>query len=158
MTTIHHRLAPSLTKHLHPHVLAAFRDNLIGRTCALEFTNVCHDRQLEMLADMKRVGDYSSAFCRTLVIQTPASRRTKRAMRRAWAEDDERKQQMLARLQHAEKQHAFYAQLYRQYSTDLMKLVFYVRKMLANTKIESHLQSHHSEILVRFRQIVGEMG
>jgi len=158
MTTIRHRLAPSLTKHLHPNVLAAFRDNLIGRTCAMEFTNTCHDRQLEMLADMKRVGDYSPTFCRTLVIQTPASRRAKKEVRKSWAEDDVRKQQMLARLQHAEKQHAFYAQLYRQYSTDLLKLVFYVRKMLANAKVESHLQSHNSEILVRFRQVVGEIG
>jgi hypothetical protein len=65
---------------------------------------------------------------------------------------------MLARLQHAEKQHSFYAQLYRQHSTDLMKLVFYVRRLLPNAKLEAHLQAHHAEILARFRQVVGEIG
>lgn len=158
LKTIHHRLAPSLSKSLHPDVLTAFNDDRIGRTCAMEFTNVNHDRQLEMLADMKRVGDYSPAFCRTLVIQTSASKRTKRQVRRAWADDDVRKQQMLVRLQHAEKQHAFYSQLYRQYSTDLLKLVFFVRKMLANAKVEAHLRGNHAEILDRFYQVVGEIG
>jgi len=157
MTTIKYRLAPSLAKLLHPDVHSAFNKDVIGRVCALEFTNVCPDRQLEMLADMKRVGDYSPAFCRTLVIQTSASRRTKRQARKAWAVDDARKQQMLARLQHAEKQHAFYSQLYRQYSTDLLKMVFYVRKMLANAKVEAFLLANHAEILTRFRQVVGEM-
>ena len=33
----------------------AFRENLIGRTCALEFKNVCQERQVEMLADMKPI-------------------------------------------------------------------------------------------------------
>ena len=111
-----------------------------------------------MLADMKRVRDYSTAFCRTLVIQTSASRRKRRQTRRAWAEDDARKQQMLARLQHAEKQHAFYSQLYPQYSTDLLKLVFFVRKMIANSKGEAFLTANHSDILGRFRSVAGEVG
>ena len=157
MKTIQHRLTPSLTKLLHNGILAAFRDNLVGRACALEFTTVCHERQLDMLAEMKRVGDFSAAFCRALVIQTPANQRTKRQGRKAWAEDDERKNQMITRLQHAEKQHGFYAQLYRQYSTDLLKLVFYVRKMLANAKVDAYLQAHHAEIITRFRQVVGEI-
>lgn len=157
ITSLQHRLTPSLAKHLHSNVLTAFHENIVGRSCALEFTNVCHERQLEILAEMKRVEDYSTSFCRTLVIQTSASRRTKRNGKKAWTEDDEKKKNMVVRLEHAEKQHDFYAQLYRQYTTDLMKLVFYVRKMLANTKVATHLQNHHDEILARFRQVVGEI-
>jgi hypothetical protein len=51
-----------------------------------------------------------------------------------------------------------FAQPYRKYSTDLLKPVFYGRKLLANAKVETCLQVHHPEILTRFRQVIGEAG
>lgn len=157
MTTIRHRLAPMLVKSLHPDVVIAFQDNVIGKICAIEFTSVVPERQAEILAEMQKYGDNSPAFCRSLVLQTPMGQRTKRKKhRKVWAQDDDRKKDMVSRLEHAEKQHDFYSCLYRQYSTDLMKLVFYVRSIITNPKAEQYLEAKHSDIFSRFKQIVFE--
>ena len=157
MTTIRHRLAPMLAKNLHPQVVIAFQDNLISKLCAIEFTSVVPERQVEILAEMQKYGDNSPAFCRSLVLQTPMGQRTKKKKhRKAWAQDDDRKKDMVSRLEHAEKQHDFYSCLYRQYSTDLMKLVFHVRSIITNPKAEQYLQSKHSDLLSRFKQIIFE--
>ncbi len=156
MKSIRSRLVPNLIKQLHPSVIAAFKENQISKLCALELVHVTHERQAEILKEMKKIGDFSATFCRTLVIQTPASQRNRNKLaRKAWAEDDDRKRDMVARLDHAEKQHDFYAQLYRQYSADLLKIVFYVRKMISNPKIEEYLQAKHAEVLARFRAVIG---
>jgi len=157
MTTIRHRLAPTLVKSLHPKVVTAFQEDRIGKICAVEFTAVIPERQAEILAEMEKAGDYSPAFCRSLVIQTPMTHRTKKKQhRKIWAQDDERKQDMVARLEQAEKQHDFYSGLYRQYSTDLMKLIFYVRSLITKPKVEQSLQAHHAESFARFKGIVFE--
>ncbi|MCE3019243.1 MAG: hypothetical protein LW870_25670, partial [Pirellula sp.] len=46
-------------------------------------------------------------------------------------------------LQEAEQQQDFYTGLYRQYTTNLLKLVIYVRSLLNNPEIKSYLQTHH---------------
>jgi ParB family transcriptional regulator, chromosome partitioning protein len=152
--SIRHRLAPRLASNLHPEVVKTFEGDVIGRMCALELASVLPERQLEILCEMKRIGDYSPAFCRSLIIQTPMAKRTKKKrQRRAWAEDEERKKDMVSRLEHAEKQHDFYSTLYRQYSADLLRMTFYIRKLVTNPRIEAHLKSHHPEILARFNEI-----
>jgi hypothetical protein len=155
MRSIRYRLAPLLMKQLHPDVVTAFKEDLIAKPCATEFTNVTPERQAEIMSEMKEAGDYSPSFCRSLVLQTPASQRNKRKSPRvAWAENDGRRKDLVARLEHAEKQHDFYSGLYRQYSTDLMKLVFYVRKIISNGNVEKHLAAHHPDLLVRLREVV----
>ena len=125
------RLVPNLIRQLHPTVVSAFKENRISRQCALEFAFVLPERQVEIYTEMKRVGDFSPAFCRALVIQSPPAQRCRsRQPRKSWAQDDARRKGMMSRLDHAEKQHSFYAQLYRQYTADLLKTVFYVRKLL----------------------------
>ena len=155
MKSIKSRLVPNLIKQLHPDVVAAFKENEVSKMCALELMHVTHERQREIFKEMKKNGDFSPAFCRALVIQTPASQRNKnKQARKAWAEDDDRKRDMIARLEHAEKQHDFYSHLYRQYSSDLLKVVFYVRKMISNPQIEGYLQANHTEVLARFRSVI----
>lgn len=155
MKTIRHRLAPNLMKQLHPEVVTAFKDNLITRPAALEMTSVMPTRQAAILAEMRRLGDFSPSFCRALVMQTPEGQRnTKRPYRRPWAENDTKRKDMIARLEHAEQQHDFYSGLYRQYSTDLMKLVFYVRKIVSKERVERHLAARHPDVLARFREVV----
>jgi hypothetical protein len=61
---------------------------------------------------------------------------------------------MMAKLQEAEKSHGFYSSLYRQYSADLMRVTFYVRRILANPKIEGYLSANHREIVAQFREII----
>lgn len=157
MRSIKYRLAPNLLKELHPDVVKAFKEDEITKPCALEFTNVVSERQKEMLTEMKEVGDLSPSFCRTLVLQTPQNQRNKKKTQRvAWVENDGRKKDLVSRLEHAEKQHDFYAGLYRQYSTDLMKLTFYVRKLISNQRVVQHLTSANPDILSRFREVVFE--
>jgi hypothetical protein len=155
MKSIRHRLAPNLIKQLHAEVVAAFKENQLTRPAAMEMTSVLPARQAEVLEEMRRVGDFSPSFCRALVIQTPEPQRNaKRPYRRPWAENDSKKRDMVTRLEHAEQQHDFYSGLYRQYSTDLMKLVFYVRKIISNPKVEKHLAAQHPDVLARFREVV----
>ena len=155
MKSIRYRLAPTLVKQLHPKVVKAFKENLIGKPSAMELTYVIQARQAEILAEMKEAGDNSPSFCRALVIQTPPAQRSrKKRQRKAWAEDDQRKSDMVSRLEHAEQQHDFYSGLYRQYSADLMKLTFYARKLITTPGIEAYLQENHAEILERFRGVV----
>ena len=157
MKSIRYRLAPTLVKQLHPEAVKAFKDNRIAKPCATELTYVVPRRQAEILSEMEEVGDYSPSFCRSLVIQTPAAQRSKKKNQRtAWAQDDDRKKDLVSRLEHAEQQHGFYSTLYRQYSADVMKISFYVRKMITNDHLKEYLHEHHPDILERFRQVVLE--
>lgn len=155
MKSIRYRLAPTLVKQLHPEVVAAFKEDLIGKPAARELTYVIPSRQAEILSEMAEVGDYSPSFCRSLVIQTPASQKSKKKkQRKAWAQDDDRKKDLVSRLEHAEQQHGFYATLYRQYSTDLMKLSFHVRSIITNLRLKEYLEDRHPDILARLSAIV----
>lgn len=159
MKSIRYRLVPTLIKQLHPDVVAAFKEDHIGRACARELTNVEPARQAEIVREMRERSDFSASFGRALVLQTPESQMSKkRGYRKAWAESDEKKKNMVTRLEHAEQQHDFYAGLYRQYSTDLMKLSFYVRKLTGNERVEKHLTAHHPTILGRFKDVLAEAG
>ena len=116
---------------------------------------VTQPRQAEILKDMRKIGDFSPIFCRTLAIQTPDELRNKnKQQQKAWVDDDGRKRGMVERLKHAEQQHEFYASLYGKYSGDLLKLAFYVRKMLTIPSIETYLQANHAEILTRCKSVI----
>jgi len=155
MKSIRYRLAPTLVKQLHADVVAAFKENLITKPCARELTYVLPARQAEILKEMAEVGDYSPSFCRSLVMQTPEKlRNKKRKQRKQWAEDDDRKKDLVSRLEHVEQQHDFYSTLYRQYSTDLMKLSFHVRRIVTTPKLKEYLEGHHPELLTRLSDIV----
>ena len=157
MQSIRYRLAPTLMKQLHPEVVQAFKENLIGKSSANELINVVPERQKEILQEMKSVGDFSPSFCRALAIQSPESMMNKkRPCRKAWADDADKKKNIVSQLEHAEQQHDFYAALYRQYSTDLMKLIFYVRKLLSNERAQQYLTAKHPAILARFKEVVFE--
>ena len=54
---------------------------------------------------------------------------------------DEKKSDLLKRLREAEQQQDFYSGLYRQYTTNLLKLVIYVRSLLSNERAKQYLQA-----------------
>lgn len=158
MKSIRYRLAPTLLAQLHPKVAEAFEQDLVGRTTAKEMSGVRPERQAEMLKEMKRVHDYSPAFIRALILKTPPElRNPKRNPRKPWSEDKIQRNQLVSRLEDADKQHDFYTRLYRQYSADLLKMTLYVRKIITTPALSAYLTEHHATTLRDLSEIVLEV-
>jgi len=158
MTTIWHRLAPTLLKDVHPQIAKAFEDDVISKSCVKEITAVRPERQLEILKEMKAKRNFSLTFLRALVIGTPESKKNPDRMpRKPWIKDPAKRKALVMRLDEAAKQHDFYSTLYRRYSTDLLKMCFYVRQLITNTSLSAYLEAKHPEILNNFKQIIAEI-
>jgi ParB family transcriptional regulator, chromosome partitioning protein len=156
MKSINYRLSPNLIKELHPAVVKAFKKDLLTRSTARELIYVKRERQAEIVGEMAAMSDYSMAFCRSLVIRTPVDQmnpRNKRE-RKAWADDGKRKKDIVANLEKAEKQYDFYRTLYRQYSTDLLKMTVYVRGVIMNPAAGDYLAEKHPQVLKQLRDVV----
>lgn len=158
MKTISYRLGEGVVKELHPRVVKAMDDGVVSRRCAREFAYVKPERQLAMLREMQKTGDHSLSFARALVLKTPGGLRNPRKKRKLWVDHDEKRFELVAKLQKVEKDHNFYARLYRRYCTDLLKMCFFVRKLIANEKVKTYMRRKHPEILKRFEGIALEAG
>ncbi|TWU54893.1 Chromosome-partitioning protein Spo0J [Rubripirellula tenax] len=155
MQGIGHRLNNGLLAKLHPAVVKAFNTNKINLQTAKELTNVKEDRQHEILKLMESCNDYSTTFARGLVLKTSANKRTKaNGTKTPWSQSDEKKSQLLKKLQDAEQQQDFYSGLYRQYTTNLLKLVIYVRTLLNNPEVKAYLQTNHADLARVFEEIL----
>lgn len=155
MQGISHRLNKGLLAKLHDEVVKAFNANKLNLQTAKELINVKPDRQLEILKLMESCKDFSTTFARGLVLKTPVARRAKSGGPRSpWTKSDEQRSQLLKKLQEAEQQQDFYSGLYRQYTTNLLKLVIYVRSLLANAEVRRYLTVNHGELLGVFEQIL----
>lgn len=155
--SISYRLGTEIYKYLHPRVISMVDKNLMGRKSASELTHVNHERQLELINEMKKNNDYSVSLVRALVIKTPLEQRNpNKRRRRPWAQDSHKKQELVSKLEEVGKKYDFYTNLYRQYSIDLLKLCIYIRKIITNETIRDYLRSNHIEILDRFEKIVFE--
>jgi hypothetical protein len=155
MQGIGHRLNKGLLDKLHPEVVKAFNANKINLQVAKELVNVRNDRQLEILHLMEKCNDYSTIFARGLVLKTSVSKRAKaNHTKTPWTQADERKSSLLKKLKEAEQQQDFYTGLYRQYTTNLLKLVIYVRSLLNNPEVKGYLQHHHPDLTRIFEEIL----
>ena len=155
--SISYRLGTEIYKYLHPRVISMVDKNLMGRKSASELTHVNHERQLEIINEMKKNNDYSVSLVRALVIKTPLEQRNpNKRRRRPWVQDSHKKQELVSKLEEVGKKYDFYTNLYRQYSIDLLKLCIYIRKIITNETIRDYLRSNHIEILDRFEKIVFE--
>lgn len=155
MQGIGHRLNKGLLAKLHTEVVKAFNANKINLQTAKEFTLVKQERQLEILKLMQSCSDYSTTFARGLVLKTPAAKRSKsNGSKTPWTEADERKSQLLKKLQEAEQQQDFYSGLYRQYTTNLLKTVIYIRQLLGNTEVKAYMMANHAELTMIFEEIL----
>ena len=151
------RLAHKVLEQLHPKAKEAFDQDLLGRNAAQELANAKPDRQVEMLKEMKRVHDYTPGFIRALILKTPPEMRNPgRTPRCSWSANSNKRKEIVARLQEAEKQQDFYTRLYRQYSADLLKMTLYVRKMITTSALADYLKEHHAATLNDLTQIVME--
>lgn len=155
LRSIRHRVGTALLRQLHPQVVKALDANLVSRVCATEFTYVIPKQQLQMLREMERNNDYSPSFARALVVKTPDDlRNKKKRQQKPWVHDPAKKKELVAKLEEVEKRHDFYTNLYRQYSTDLLKLCIYVRKLITNQKVREFLEERYPDQLARFEEIV----
>jgi len=156
MKTIQHRLGTKMLNDLDPSIVEALDANLVGRRCASELTFVKPARQCEILAEMQRTGDYSAAFARAMVLNTSTPQRNRKMQQKnPWTRRSS-KRDLVAKLEEIEKRHDFYSRLYNQYSTDLLKLTAYVRKLITNDALRAYLEEHFREALARFESIVFE--
>jgi len=154
---LRYQLTAAVMKELHPEVVKALDQNLVTRSCAKEFTYVQPERQERMLGVMKRSKDYGVSFARALVLQTPERLRTEKRLRVSpWDQDPARKRELVAKLETIEKRYDFYTSLYRQYTTDLLKLCIYVRKLISNERVRDFLNTKHPDTLARFESILFE--
>ena len=155
MQSIGHRLNKGLLDKLHPEVVKAFNGIKINLQTARELVNVKPDRQLEILQLMESCNDFTTTFARGLVLKTPVARRAKASgAKTPWTQADEKKCHLLKKLREAEQQQDFYTGLYRQYTTNLLKLVIYVRSLLNHAEVKAYLQAHHASLARTFEEIL----
>jgi len=155
MQGIGHRLNKGLLDKLHPEVVKAFNANKINLQSAREMVNVKTDRQHEILQLMESCNGYSTTFARGLVLKTAVAKRAKAASAKTpWTQSDEKKSNLLKKLQEAEQQQDYYTGLYRQYTTNLLKLVIYVRTLPNNSGVKSYLQTNHTDLARIFEEIL----
>jgi len=157
LKSIQYRLAPTLLKQLHPQVAKAYENEILGRNCAQEMISVLPDRQVEILKEMKAKHNYSMSFLRALILGTPDQQKNpNRSIRKAWSKDPSKRKLLVARLDEAAQQHDFYSSLYRRYSTDLLKMCFYIRQLLTNSSLAAYLQENKPDIFSNLKSIVFE--
>ncbi len=152
---ISHRLNAGLLKRLDPLVAKAFEAGKLSLQSAKELALVKPERQTEILALMESCNDYSVTFAKGMVLKTPVAKRAKtNSQRTPWNRTEEKKTSLLNRLREAEQQQDFYSSLYRQYATNLMKLVMYVRSLVSNPRLREYLSTKYPEQLEIFEQII----
>jgi hypothetical protein len=157
LRSIKHKLCESVIVRLHPEVVAALDKNQLTQNCAMELTYVKHERQLEILAEMVRCKDYSISFARALVLRTPAGMRGRERRRISpWDKNPGEKRELVSKLEAIEKRYDFYSGLYRQYTTDLLRLCIYVRKLVSNDRVRAFLEENAPDVLKRFEGILFE--
>lgn len=149
------RLTDPVLQALAPEVVTAIEKGNLSKSAGVEFVHVVPDRQREILREMEKKDEYSPRFARAMILRTPEEQRSGWKGRAApWKRDPERKKEMAARLEQAEEKHDFFSRLYRDYTSDLMKMSIYARKLITNERIEAILRERHPEILERLRSIV----
>ena len=159
LVSIKHRKKDRLLKKLHPSVIDAFDKKSIPlRVCAEEFTFVKPEYQAVILKDMKKTGDFSAAYARTLILRAPENMRLKkkRSKKNPWKRGAQQKKDLGIKLAKAEQRFDFYAGLYRDYVADFLKLSIYFRKLITNKNVGPYLKAHHGEMLDRFQTILFE--
>jgi len=113
------------------------------------------DRQSEILSLMESCNDYGITFAKGLVLKTPTAKRSKvNGTKTPWIQAEQKKNDLLKRLQEAEQQQDFFSGLYRQYTTNLLKLVIFVRSMLINERVRNYLAEQHAQQLAIFDEII----
>lgn len=128
----------------------------LPKNVARELRYVKPERQVEILELMESCNDFSVPFVRGLILKTHVSKRAKLPANgfSPWEKSEKKNDDLLKRLQEVEEKQEFYAGLYRQYSYNLLKLIIYVRSLMANERVHAKLVEQHAGLLDGFREIV----
>jgi len=154
LKTIRYRLSSTLLKKVHADVAKAFEEDLISRNAARDLACVEPERQAEIVREMRRTGEFSLRFIRAQILKTEPQDLLPGALKRmAWTKDAVRQKELVESLREAEQQHDFYTGLYRQYTTDLVRMVPYVRSIITNARLAEYMGEHHPSVLEDFRGI-----
>jgi len=152
---IKHRLNAGLLKKLAPEATKAFEAGKLTLRIARELAHVKPVRQTEILQLMHSCNDFSLTFAKGLVLKTPTSKRAKQnGAKQPWSRAQEKKTDLLKRLKEAEQQQDFYSGLYRQYTTNLLKLVIFIRSLLTNERVRDYLRVTHPQRVEILEQII----
>ena len=155
MQGIAHRLNTTLLKKLDPTVVKAFEAGKLNLQAARELSHVKPERQAEILKMMESCSDYSVTFAKGLVLKTPLAKRAKtNGARTPWTRADEKKNDLLKKLREAEEQQDFYSNLYRNYTTNLLKLVIFARSLVANRPTRQYMDEHYPGLATIFEDII----
>lgn len=151
------RLGMGMRKDLHAEVLKALESGQLQQQVARELAYVLHKRQLEIMQLMKQSGDWTLPFVKAQILNTPpALRGHKRRRNSPWEQHEDKKRNLVKKLQEVEKHHDFYSGLYRQYVADLLKLAIYVRQILTRPSLHAYLTSNHPDMLTLFESVLKE--
>lgn len=157
VNSIRYRLNETILQSVHKNVAALYDEGRIFKTTVIALSHVSLERQLEILNLMIETNDYSAAFVKVQVLKTETFQRAKtRRRKNPWDVNDERRGSLARKLEEAEKNHDFYTGLYRQYSSDLLKMAVYVRSLVNEKKVRVYLAQAHPEELELFESLVAE--
>ena len=153
------RMKKALLSKLAPEAVKEWDSGRINKSCAVSLAFVKPERQIVILKDMAKAGDFTPAFARAMVIRTPARLRAKFSpnSKNPWDQED-KKQELLKRLNEVEQRFDFYSGLYRQYVADLLKLCVYVRKLVSNERVREFMENKYPDVLKAFNTILFEAG
>lgn len=156
LSQLNHHSSKALLKQLHPEVVTALDQNVITRMCAQEMTYVSPDRQKEILEKMRQFNDFGITFVRNMILKTPPKQRIqkKNTGKSPWVQSEQKKGELMKKLEEAEQKHSFYSRLYKQYSIDLLKLIIFARSLVSNSRIRDYLQLNHPNTLGHFETII----
>lgn len=151
------RKKPVLPKDTHPDVLAAIATKKLTMTCAKELGFVTPDRQAHIIESMAISGDYSLAFARSQIVNTPKMKQVIRKGRISpWERSMKKQNDLVERFQEANRHSSFYQDLYKTYVQDLIKLVIYVRELINNPQMRTWLEQNYPKNLSLLDDIIAE--
>ena len=157
LKTIVHKLAPNLIEKLHPAVVHAYKGEEISKQRAMDLSSVIKERQVTILKKMRENGDYSKKFTTALLLKVPVKDRASSFKHRvSWFHDQEKRKDLVKRLTEAEEQKSFYTNLYQDYTSNILKLVPYIRQLVSVDELENYIKINHPEIYEYFLSLVAD--
>lgn len=154
MKSIRYRIDTSLAKKLHEDVVAAYDNGTISKRCASELSHVTPKRQKEILMLMFEIENFSLDIIRAQILKTPEPERQLQKKKSPWKTNEENKKTIGDQLKIIEEEHDFYAGLYRQYVSDLTRIVIHVRAMLSKDELKEALEILEPEIYKFFQDLI----
>jgi ParB family transcriptional regulator, chromosome partitioning protein len=159
MASLRDRRNRTLLSRLAPELAKEFDAGRITASCGQHLTFVKPERQVEILKEMVKAGDFTPAFARAMVVHTPVRLRERLGPKRKspWSHEAT-KQQLVDRFVEVQQRFDFFSRLYHHYVMDLLKLCIYARKLLINEKVRAVLDAKQPDVVKLFNSIIFEVG